>query len=49
MRSVRALAFRICSDDASSLRSVGTFVAIGVGIMLAVSSGKPTLSEEIER
>ena len=26
---------------------VGILVAIGVGIMLAVSSGKPTLSEEV--
>ena len=28
---------------------VGTLVAIGVGIMLSVSSGKPTLTEEIEK
>jgi hypothetical protein len=28
---------------------VGMLVAVGVGIMLAVSSGKPTLSEEIEK
>ncbi len=28
---------------------VGALVAIGVGIMLAVSSGKPTISEEIQR
>jgi hypothetical protein len=27
----------------------GVLVAIGIGIMLAVSSGKPTLSEEIEK
>jgi len=27
---------------------VGVLVAIGIGIMLAVSSGKPTISEEIE-
>jgi len=26
---------------------IGALVAIGVGIMLAVSSGKPTLSEEV--
>ena len=29
--------------------SAGVLVAIGIGIMLAVSSGKPTLSEEIEK
>ena len=28
---------------------IGARVAIGVGIMLSVSSGKPTISEEIER
>jgi hypothetical protein len=28
---------------------VGVLVAVGLGIMLAVSSGKPTISEEIER
>jgi len=27
---------------------VGILVAIGLGIMLAVSSGKPSISEEIE-
>jgi hypothetical protein len=26
---------------------IGALVAIGVGIMLSVSSGKPTLSEEV--
>jgi hypothetical protein len=26
---------------------IGTLVAVGVGIMLSVSSGKPTLSEEV--
>ena len=28
---------------------VGTLAAIGVGIMLAVSSGKPTVTQEIQR
>jgi hypothetical protein len=28
---------------------VGALVAIGLGIMLSVSSGKPTISEEVER
>jgi hypothetical protein len=28
---------------------VGVLVAIGLGIMLSVRSGKPTISEEIER
>jgi hypothetical protein len=28
---------------------VGVLVAAGVGIMLSVSSGKPTISEEIEK
>lgn len=28
---------------------VGVLVAIGLGIMLAVSSGKPTISEEVQR
>ena len=27
---------------------VGALVAIGVGIMLSVSSGKPTVSEEVQ-
>ena len=27
---------------------IGALVAIGVGIMLSVSSGKPTVSEEIQ-
>ena len=27
---------------------VGVLVALGLGIMLAVSSGKPTISEEIQ-
>ena len=27
--------------------AIGALVAVGVGIMLAVSSGKPTVSEEI--
>jgi hypothetical protein len=27
--------------------AVGALVAIGVGVMMAVSSGKPTVSEEI--
>jgi len=27
---------------------VGALVAIGLGIMLAVSSGKPTISEEVQ-
>ena len=26
---------------------IGTLVAVGAGIMLSVSSGKPTLSEEV--
>ena len=29
--------------------AAGALVAIGIGIMLAVSSGKPTLTEEIEK
>jgi hypothetical protein len=28
---------------------VGVLVAIGLGIMLAVSSGRPTISEEVQR
>jgi hypothetical protein len=28
---------------------IGALVAVGVGIMLSVSSGKPTLSETIEK
>jgi hypothetical protein len=28
---------------------IDTLMAIGMGIMLSVASGKPTLSEEIER
>ncbi len=28
---------------------VGVLVAIGTGIMMSVSSGKPTISEEIEK
>ena len=28
---------------------VGTLVAVGLGIMLSVRSGKPTIGEEIER
>jgi hypothetical protein len=28
---------------------IGALVAIGVGIMLAVSSGKPTVTEELEK
>jgi len=28
---------------------IGLLVAIGVGIMASVSSGKPTISEEIEK
>ena len=28
---------------------VGAMVAIGVGIMLSVSSGKPTVTEELEK
>lgn len=28
---------------------VGTLVAVGLGIMLSVRDGKPTISEEIER
>jgi hypothetical protein len=28
---------------------VGFLVAIGLGIMASVSSGKPTLTEEVER
>jgi hypothetical protein len=28
---------------------VGALVAIGVGIMLSVSSGKPTVTEELEK
>ena len=28
---------------------VGVLVAVGVGIMMSVSSGKPTVTEEIER
>ena len=27
--------------------AIGALVAVGLGIMLAVSSGKPTLSEEV--
>jgi hypothetical protein len=29
--------------------AVGALVVIGVGIMLSVSAGKPTVSEEIQR
>ena len=28
---------------------VGVLVAVGLGIMMSVSSGKPTVTEEIER
>ena len=28
---------------------IGALVAIGLGIMLSVSSGKPTMTEELER
>ena len=28
---------------------IGALVAIGMGIMLSVASGKPTISEEIEK
>jgi uncharacterized membrane protein len=28
---------------------IGVIVAVGVGIMMSVSSGKPTLTEEIEK
>ena len=28
---------------------IGTLVVIGVGIMLAVSSGKPAISQEVQR
>ena len=28
---------------------VGVLVAVGMGIMLSVASGKPTITEEIER
>ncbi len=28
---------------------IGTLVAIGMGIMLSVASGKPTITEEIEK
>jgi len=28
---------------------VGVLIAVGIGIMMAVASGKPTISEEIER
>jgi hypothetical protein len=28
---------------------IGALVAIGVGIMMSVSSGKPTITEEIDR
>ena len=28
---------------------IGALVAIGVGIMLSVSSGKPTVTEELEK
>ena len=29
--------------------AIGTLVAIGLGIMLSVSSAKPTMTEELER
>lgn len=29
--------------------AVGVLVAIGIGIMMSVSSGKPTISEEVEK
>jgi hypothetical protein len=29
--------------------AVGVLVAVGLGIMASVSSGKPTLTEEVER
>ena len=29
--------------------AIGVIVAVGVGIMMSVSSGKPTLTEEIEK
>jgi hypothetical protein len=28
---------------------IGILIAVGVGIMMSVSSGKPTITEEIER
>ena len=28
---------------------IGTLVAIGMGIMMSVASGKPTISEEVEK
>ena len=28
---------------------IGILIAVGVGIMMSVSSGKPTVTEEIER
>jgi hypothetical protein len=28
---------------------IGTLVAVGVGIMLSVSSGRPTVTEELEK
>jgi hypothetical protein len=28
---------------------IGVLIAVGVGIMMSVSSGKPTVTEEIER
>ena len=28
---------------------IGVLVAVGLGIMMSVSSGKPTISEEVER
>lgn len=29
--------------------AIGVIVAVGVGIMLSVSSGKPTVTEELEK
>jgi hypothetical protein len=29
--------------------AVGVLVAVGAGIMMSVSSGKPTITEEVER
>ena len=39
----------VLSRVASIWIGIGTLGAIGVGIMLSVSSAKPTVSEEIER
>ena len=37
----------VLSEVAPIWIGIGTLVAVGVGIMLAVSSGKPTITEEI--